>query len=159
MKNLWMITFLILIWCGFSNDFGIGNLLLGMTVSMLCCFLLTSQQPQYHIRLWPLLLLLAFTLVELIKSSLIVAWDVITPKHLSTPKVVEIELACKHQAERMLLANLISLTPGTLSIDLSEDKTMLKVHMMFAKDASQAMHFIKQRLEPKVLRVFDYADA
>jgi multicomponent Na+:H+ antiporter subunit E len=53
----------------------------------------------------------------------------------------------------MLVANLISLTPGTLSLDVSEDKTMLYVHVMFLDDVEEARRTIKEGLERRVLEV------
>jgi multicomponent Na+:H+ antiporter subunit E len=53
----------------------------------------------------------------------------------------------------MLVANLISLTPGTLSLDLSEDRRMLYIHVMFLDDVDQTRAQIKQGLEKRVLEV------
>lgn len=160
MRNRWMILFLTLIWCGFSNNFGMANFLFGVFVAFLCCALFPKRQTKdYHIRLWPLICLLGLTILELIKSSLLVAWEVITPKHLSEPKILQIDLACRNDIERTFLANLISLTPGTLSIDLTENKTQLKIHVMFAAQPEKTVEFIKKNLEPKVMKVFKYANA
>lgn len=157
MKKFWMVAFLTLIWCSFSNHFALPNILLGVLVSLLVCNLVPSRGASYHIRLWPLCHLLLFILYELLISSVIVAWDVVTPRHRSDPIVIEVELACQHDTERTLLANLLSLTPGTLSIDLSEDKSKLKVHVMFGSSPGGVVDFIQKRLEPKVLKVFRYA--
>lgn len=156
MKSIWMIIFLTLIWCGFSNNFELANIILGVCISMICCFLLPEKRDRYHIRPWSLVSLLIFILVELIKSSALVAWDVITPKNLSEPKILDIDLTCKHDMEITLLSSLISLTPGTLTIDLSDDKKQLKIHAMFAANPVNTIDFIKNRLEPKVLKVFSY---
>jgi multicomponent Na+:H+ antiporter subunit E len=158
MSQIWMIGFLTLIWGGFSNDFTPANVLLGLLVAALCCRLLPSQHKRYHIRPWALFSLLNFTALELIKSSLLVAWDVLTPQHLSSPKILDIPLICQHDAERTLLANLLSLTPGTLSIDLNPEKTHLKVHAMFADEPGKIIDFVSKQLEPRVLKVFKYAD-
>jgi multicomponent Na+:H+ antiporter subunit E len=53
----------------------------------------------------------------------------------------------------MLLANLISLTPGTLSIDVSEDRRYLYVHVMFLDDVEAACRELKEGLERRVLEV------
>jgi multicomponent Na+:H+ antiporter subunit E len=51
------------------------------------------------------------------------------------------------------VANLLSLTPGTLSVDLSEDKATLFVHVMFLEDPDQTRKQIKNELEHRVLEV------
>lgn len=155
MKSLWKMIFLSLIWCGFSNNFGLLNIVLAFLLSLLCCFLLRGEKDSHgRLMIGPLFLLLGFILIELFKSSLAVAWEVITPKPRSTPKIIDVPLACRNDVECTLLANLTSLVPGTLSIDLSEDKTHLFIHVMFAKNPQKVICYIKEKLEPKILKVF-----
>ncbi|MEM9242488.1 MAG: Na+/H+ antiporter subunit E [Pseudomonadota bacterium] len=160
MRLWWKLIFLVLIWCGFSNNFGLANIGLGVIVSLVCVSILPSKQHDrpYKFKLLPLISLLGIIAVELIESSLLVAWDVITPKHLSEPKFILIDLACRNDVERTLLANIVSLTPGTLSVDLTDDKSKLKVHVMFAQQQQTVIAFIKQKIEPRVMRIFNYAD-
>jgi multicomponent Na+:H+ antiporter subunit E len=82
-----------------------------------------------------------------------VLWDVITPKHISRPGIIGIPLDARTDAEIMLVANLISLTPGTLSLDLSEDRRVLYIHVMFLDDIEETRQQIKQGLERRVLEV------
>jgi multicomponent Na+:H+ antiporter subunit E len=53
----------------------------------------------------------------------------------------------------MLVANLISLTPGTLSLDLSDDRRVLYIHVMFLDDIETTRRQIKQGLEKRLLEV------
>ena len=62
-------------------------------------------------------------------------------------------LDARTDAEIMLVANLISLTPGTLSLDLSEDRKLLYIHVMFLDDIEQTRRQIKEGLEKRVLEV------
>ncbi len=134
------------------------NILLGFVVALICHFVIPKHDDiSYQIRLWALLLLLFFCIKELFKSSIIVAWDVITPKKYHTPIIIDIDLDCQLDIEVTLLANLISLTPGTLSIDITKNKHQLKLHVMFGQQPEEVRKFIKQQLEPKVMKVFRYA--
>jgi len=154
MKRLWMPALFVLIWCGFSNSFHVLNILMGsFIVSMLW---LTKAKRNCYIKLWPLIKLLILVIIELIKSSLLVSWEVIIPKSLSNPAIIHIDLACLSNEERTLLVNLISLTPGTLSIDLTPDKKKVIIHAMFAKEPQKMIDFVKNKLQPYVTRVFDY---
>jgi multicomponent Na+:H+ antiporter subunit E len=63
-----------------------------------------------------------FYLWQLILSNLRVAYDVVTPTHYMRPGVIAVPLEAHTDAEITLLANLITLTPGTLSLDLSADR-------------------------------------
>ena len=56
--------------------------------------------------------------------------------------------------EITLLANLITLTPGTLSVDVSEDRRMLFVHAIDCSDVESAIRDIKEGFENKIIRAF-----
>jgi len=95
--------------------------------------------------------LTGFFLWELVVSSLRVAWDVVTPQNKSKPGILAMPLEVESDIEIMLLANLISLTPGTLSLDVSEDRRHLYVHAMFVDDESALVAELKTGMERRVL--------
>lgn len=97
--------------------------------------------------------LAGFFLKDLIASSLRVLWDVITPWEINRPGIIGVPLDARTDLEIFLVANLISLTPGTLSVDLSEDRRMLYVHVMFLEDVERTRAEIKNGLERRVLEV------
>jgi len=102
---------------------------------------------------WLISLILYF-LWDLFESSLEVAWDVLTPQTLARPRLILLKLEGVTDAEIMATANLISLTPGSLSIDVSDDRSTLLIHDMFgAQDPEGAKQQIKSGIERRVLRV------
>ena len=131
---------------GFLAGFVVGYLALWLTKPL-------YGQTRYFERLPKVLGLIGFFLKELLVSNLRVLWDVITPQHISRPGIIGIPLDARTDGEIMLVANLISLTPGTLSLDLSEDRRMLYIHVMFLDDVDQTREQIKQGLEKRVLEV------
>jgi multicomponent Na+:H+ antiporter subunit E len=66
---------------------------------------------------------------------------------------VAVPLDARTDAEIVLLANLITLTPGTLSLDLSDDRTVLYVHAMYLTDPDELRREIKEGFERRVLEV------
>lgn len=108
---------------------------------------------RYFERLPKVLGLITFFAKELLISNVKVLWDVITPQHISRPGIIALPLDARTDAEIMLVANLISLTPGTLSLDLSEDRKLLYIHVMFLDDIDQTRRQIKEGLEKRVLEV------
>ena len=104
-------------------------------------------------RLWGAITLFFYFHYELIVSSVRVAWDVLTPHNYARPGFVVMPLDAKTDVELMLTANLISLTPGTLSVDLNEDRSELLVHSMFGGDDPEAeIAAMKHGIERRVLR-------
>ena len=94
-----------------------------------------------------------FFAYELILSNLRVAWDVLTPRTYRKPGVVAIPLDANSDFEITLLANLVTLTPGSLSLDVSPDGKKLYVHAMFVEDPDQLRADIKQGFERRVLEL------
>lgn len=90
---------------------------------------------------------------ELVVSTLRVAWDVVTPQRLRKPGIVAVPLDAKTDAEIALLACLVTLTPGSLSLDVSEDRSRLYVHAMFVDDADEVRERIKTGFERRVLEI------
>lgn len=88
---------------------------------------------------------------ELIVSSIAVAIDVLTPRHRSRPAIIEVPLDVKTDTGILLVTNLISLTPGTLSLDVSEDRKTLLVHAMFADDPDALRKSLKDGMERWVI--------
>ena len=95
---------------------------------------------------------IVFYLAELVWSSLQVAIDVCRPRLRMCPGVVGLPLRARTDAEITVLANLISLTPGTLSLDLSPDRRILYVHAMDLENGPETLRAdIRDRLESRVL--------
>jgi multicomponent Na+:H+ antiporter subunit E len=99
--------------------------------------------------------LLFYFLKELTLASFIVAWDVITPRSRVESGVIALPLDAKTDIEITILASLISLTPGTLSLDVSEDKRILYVHAVYIKkgDVEALKRQLKNGFERKLLRI------
>ncbi len=111
------------------------------------------RDTAYFRRLPKTVNLAVYFLKELVVSNLRVLWDVITPKHINRPGIIGIPLTAKTDLEIFVVASLISLTPGTLSVDLSDDRKILFVHVMFLDDVEKTREDIKSGLERRVLEV------
>jgi multicomponent Na+:H+ antiporter subunit E len=99
--------------------------------------------------------LFLYFLKELAIASLVVAWDVITPRSRVESGVIALPLDVKSNLEITILASLISLTPGTLSLDVSEDRKFLYVHAVYIKggDVEGLKRQIKDGFERKLLEI------
>lgn len=74
-----------------------------------------------------------FYLKEVVVANLKLAADIVTPRSRSTPGFVVLPLEPMTDMQILLLTNLISMTPGTLSFDLSQDHRRLLLHVMYLK--------------------------
>ncbi|MDF9795829.1 multicomponent Na+:H+ antiporter subunit E [Catalinimonas alkaloidigena] len=93
-----------------------------------------------------------FFIKELIVANLRVSYEVLTPRNNLKPAVISVPLAIDTELEIMILANMITLTPGTLSIDVAEDHRHLYVHTLYTEgDLETFRRNIKQGFEKKLL--------
>lgn len=107
------------------------------------------------VKVWQILYFILFFLWELLAANLRVAVDILTPPHQMRPGIIAIPLDVETDAEITLLTNLITLTPGTLSLDLSADRRVLYIHTMYIDrdDIDAARERIKSGFERRVLEV------
>ncbi len=97
-------------------------------------------------------LLVLFTR-ELIVSALKVAWIVVQPRLPINPAIVAYPLTVTSDAQITLLANMITLTPGTLSLDVSDDRRTLLIHAIDAPSRDALIDDIAGGFETKLLEV------
>jgi multicomponent Na+:H+ antiporter subunit E len=97
---------------------------------------------------------LFFFVKELVLANLKVAAAVIAPAGRLRPAIVAVPLALDRDAEIALLANLITLTPGTLSLDVSPDRRTLYVHAMATTSPDHLRREIREGFERRILEVF-----
>ena len=157
--NTYMGTIVLpLIWMSLTGTFTLRNFAVGFVLSSIAIWLLGSRSDVAFVvylgRLWQFLRFNAFFIWELVMANLRVAWEVLTPKHHMRPAIVAIPLDAESDLQITILANFITLTPGTLSLDVSPDRKTLYVHAMYVDDVDQFRREIKEHLEKRVIEVF-----
>lgn len=153
MKVLLLNLTLMALWVVSTGVFSYANGALGFVVGLIVLWWLRPLLgPTAYFRKLPLALWFSVLFLwEVLKSNLRVAWDVITPNRLRQPGVVAVPLDAKTNLEIAALANLITLTPGSLCLDVSADRRTLYVHEMFVADPDKVRRQIKQRFEHWIL--------
>ncbi|MFD2239085.1 Na+/H+ antiporter subunit E [Aureimonas populi] len=105
-------------------------------------------------KLWFAALLAVRFLFDLTMSSIAVARVVLSPRAQVRPRFVSIPLASRSPLEVTLVANYITLTPGTLTVDVSTDARTLLIHDLSAGDDSASSRAgVTEGIEPRVLKV------
>ena len=90
---------------------------------------------------------------DLLTSSVQVAIAVLLPGDRTRPRLVSVPLKARSDLEITLVANFLSLTPGTLSVDVSEDRDTLLVHDLFAGDSGDDTRAaVRDGIEARVIR-------
>lgn len=158
MKAGFFILVLALVWAAITGNFSGLNLLFGALVGGLAVLILRNSLRQRGelTRLKNIVALAVMFFYELMASAVRVALVVIRPNIGAAlrPAIVAVPLGVKSDAEIALLANLITLTPGTLSIDVSEDRSVLYVHALTLNSSEALIAEIAGGFEARVREVF-----
>jgi multicomponent Na+:H+ antiporter subunit E len=144
------------IWSAITGSASLQNLLLGFALSTLALWIVRGEihAAGYIRRLGRILSLLRLFLRELALSAWKVAILVLSPRMVVKPGIFAFPLTVDRDFEITLLANLITLTPGTLSVDVSPDRRTLFVHALDCSDVEGARRDIAEGFERKILEAF-----
>lgn len=144
-------------WMLVTESFTLSNFLVGFAICFLILLLarplFDAPSRRYFTLAWKLPRFMALMLWEIVLSSIRVAQAVLSPQMPIKPGIVAYPLEAKSDLEITLLANLITLTPGTLSLDVSSDRKVLYVHGMFVDDPQAVIQSTHNSLEKAVLEV------
>ncbi len=146
---------LIFIWVTASGDVTLTNLLFGAVLGYVILLFVqrVTGETLYTRRVWKLFVFLGFFLWELLKANLHVAYHVFMPTSRMDPGVIAVPLSVESDLEITLFSNLLSLTPGTLGLDVSDDHRVLYVHALSVHDPDRLRSEIKDGFERRLLEV------
>lgn len=152
--------FLMIVWIAFTSSFHLQELLTGVGVSFLIslftCRLFTccSLKILSPVKIFYIIIYLFVFIVELLISNIDVAKRVLSPSLPINPGIVKFKTKLKTDYGKMVLANCITLTPGTLSIDIIDDT--MYVHWIDVKttDPEKAYTEIAEKFEKILLKIF-----
>ena len=155
--SLFLINLLLAIaWAAVSASFTLANLIFGFVLSAVALYLIREQVGYvgYLTRSWRVVSLAALFVYELVLSAWKVTTLVLSPNMKVKPGIFAYPMKVDRDGEITLLANLITLTPGTLSVDVSDDRRTLYVHAIDCSDVDQTRADIAEGFERKILEAF-----
>ncbi|PLA75329.1 Na+/H+ antiporter subunit E [Hydrogenovibrio sp. SC-1] len=145
-----------IIWLLLNNTLAPGHIVLGFILAVIIPLLTTSFWPEKIILSNPWVIFKFFWVViwDILIANMVVAKLILGPSRRLKPGFVLIDLEIQHPLGISILANTISLTPGTVSCDVSPDRKQLKVHALHLENEMDTIHEIKQRYETPLIKVF-----
>jgi len=148
---------LAILWLLLVNTVSAGHVVLGLLLGWLIPFATASLWPQsVCIRNVPMLLrYLAVVMYDIVVGSFRVARLILGRPSSLRPAFITVPLELTSDLAISLLANTISLTPGTVSALLSEDRRTLTVHSLDTGDAAAMVAEIKHRYEAPLKAIFE----
>lgn len=148
-------TVIAIMWAVLWNSYTGVDFLLGYIVGIFILFVLRRflHFDFYMRRVFAAFKLIALFIKELIMSNIDVVKVLLSPKFDIEPGIIEVPTQLKSDWELTLLASLISLTPGTLSMDFSEDKKSIFVHSIHVPNKEQMIREIHDTFEKAIMEV------
>ncbi|WP_028745976.1 Na+/H+ antiporter subunit E [Rhizobium mesoamericanum] len=143
-------------WAAITGSSTPDNLLFGFVLAALCLSVIrrSYRGKGYLRRSWAIVHLALLFLKELAISALKVAIAVLRPKMRLQPGIFAFALTVDRDFEITLLANMITLTPGTLSVDVSDDRKTLYVHALDCADPEATRRDIANGFERRIMEAF-----
>ncbi|MBN8236712.1 Na+/H+ antiporter subunit E [Halobacillus kuroshimensis] len=144
-----------IMWMFLSESYTFTSFLVGYILGIILLFLLRRFVPDsfYMKRTWKFVQLILLFVRELVLSNLDILKYVYKPKQDMQPGIFALPIDVKTNFEITLLANLITLTPGTLSVVVSEDHTKIYIHAMDIPDVQETINDIKNSFEKQIMEV------
>ena len=145
-----------IIWTFLQNNYSIASFLFGYAIGLFLLFMLRRFLvfDFYFTRVWSIFKLIYLFLKELVIANIDVIKIVLNP-NLSNynPGIVAVPTKLETKFEITLLASLISLTPGTVSMDFSDDNKIIYIHSIHISDKKEMIHQIHNTFERAILEV------
>lgn len=155
MRRLLTVAWLTIVWVGLWEDPTwanvVGGALAGGTVT-----LLIPDRPREAVHGFRPLAFLRLALHfswELIAASAILAWEVLTPRNRINAAVLAVPLHSRSPRIVTLVANMVSLTPGTLTLEVEENTMTLVIHVLHLESVEESRRSVRY-LEQLALAAF-----
>jgi multicomponent K+:H+ antiporter subunit E len=153
----WLTVVLLVTWLLLTNDVSPGNVLLGTVLGSVIAFFVGEGlwlRPVHFGRPVLLARLAMHVLVDIVVANLEVALLVLGPTRRLRPAFIEVPLDSTHEIALTALISIVSLSPGTLCTELSDDRTRLIVHVLDLDDEAALVALIKTRYEAPLMEIF-----
>ncbi|MFA5573458.1 MAG: Na+/H+ antiporter subunit E [Brumimicrobium sp.] len=146
---------LTIVWVFLTGVFSAYNFWAGFILSYLVLWLISDNEKskKYFVIVPRILGFVFYFIFQLIKANIQVASDVILPKIRLEPGIIRYPLDAKTDLEITMLANVITLTPGSFSLDISDDRKALYIHAMHIDTKEKFIHGIKNGYEKRILKI------
>lgn len=143
------------VWVALWSDLSLANVVWGLVIGAVLAVVVPTRTGARQVGVRPLALLrfAGYFVVALVQASALVAWEVITPGSRINEGIVATELRTRSPGVVTLIANAISLTPGTLTLEVHDDPPTLYVHILHLRTVEQAREDIR-RLEDLAIAAF-----
>lgn len=148
-------VFLAFLWMFLSSNYSLSRFIIGYLLGLLVIIALRKffKTRLYTDRVWAVIKLTVLFIKELILANITVLKLVIKPKLDMQPAFFKYDTTLTEDWEITLLSSLITLTPGTVVVHVSDDSKSLFIHVIDSQDINETIDSIKYSFEKAILEV------
>ena len=143
-RRLVNLALMALLWSALWRDLSLANLLVGAGIGALVTAAGVGTTGRGGIRLWPLLRLSGLVLVDLLRSTLSVATEILTPTDRTDESIIKVDLGAESRDHLLLLIVAVTLTPGTAVVDADPDTGTLYLHLLHHKRSAATIAHVEE---------------
>lgn len=144
-RRLVLVAWLVVVWTVLWEGATPANLVSGLlvAVALLAVFPPRIRHGSFALRPWAALRFATYFLRKLIEANAVMAWEVLTPHNRIAEGIVAVPLPPGPAGLVALVANAVSLTPGTLTLEVRSDPPVLFVHVLHLQSADRTRHEVQ----------------
>lgn len=147
MTHLGPTVWLTVLWMVLWRSTTPGTIVSGVVLALVLAWVVRRSDDhleRHRVRPLALLRYFAHMLVALVQSNLQLAWEVLTPTDYTKPGVLEVRLPPASELVLTVVANSITLTPGTMTLGLRPETSTIVVHVLHLRDVDEARSEIEE---------------
>jgi len=161
-RQLPLLVGLVVLWMALWNQFTVLSFVTGVAVALLVTrvFFLPPVELSGRFNLWYAVVFLAHFVVDLVRASVIVAWQAVRPRGVHSNAIVAVQLHTRSDFIMTIVAEAISLVPGSLVVEADRERSILYLHALAVEDAAGVEGVRRNVLvvEARIVRVLGSSD-
>jgi multicomponent Na+:H+ antiporter subunit E len=146
-RRLLTMTLLIAAWCALWGAVSVANILAGALVAVTVTVVAGVQPGHGRIRLLPTLQFVWLVAIDLVVSTVNVAWEILTPTDHSDEAIIAVDTSIESSAHLLGLVVAITVTPGTAVVDSDIETGRLYLHLLHADKADDITAHVQRLAE------------
>jgi len=147
---------LFVVWLLLNNSMSAGHMVLALFFAIAIPLLVNGMRDEHPkiLKPWKAILYVLMVMKDIVVANVEVALWIIGPVKKLKPGFVAIPISIQSDLGITILASTVSLTPGTVSAEVSEDKQWLYIHALHLDNENELIETIKQRYEQPIKEIF-----
>jgi len=142
-RRFLVVVVLVAAWCALWGTVSVANILSGTLVAVVATLFAGVDRHAGGVRIVPLLHFLWLVVVDLVVSTVNVAWEILTPTDYTDEAVIAVDTDIAARSHFLMLVVAITVTPGTAVIDSDADSGRLYLHVLHAEKAPDIVEHVR----------------